>query len=61
MGSDRGCWGGGFWLLFVPWFLFFYFGGWGLRLWLVAVAVAVGVNSGCGFVGSERAVNENKK
>ena len=43
VGSDRGCWGGGFWLLFVPWFLFFYFCGWGLRLWLVVVVVAVAV------------------
>ena len=46
VGSDRGCWGGGFWLLFVPWFLFFYFGGWGLRLWLVVVVVAVAVGGG---------------
>ena len=27
---------------FVPW-VFFFFGGWGLRLWLVVVAMAVAV------------------
>ena len=52
VGSDRGCWGGGFWLLFVPWFLFFYFGGWGLRLWLVVVVVAVAVAVAVGGGGS---------
>lgn len=40
----------------------FYFGGWGLRLWLVVVVVALGGDGSCsGFVGSERDVNENKK
>ena len=32
---------GGFSLRFVPWVFFFFLGGWGLRLWLVVVAVAM--------------------
>ena len=58
-----GCWGGGhlrgwcgFWLRFVSWgffilfyFILFYFGGWGLRLWLVVVVVAMAVVRGDEF------------
>ena len=67
VGSDQGCWGGGFWLQFVLWVFFFFFfnfnfGGWGWWWWLwLWVMVAAGVSSGYGFVGSERDVNENRK
>ena len=37
---------GGFLLRFVSWVFIFYFGGWGLRLWLVVVAVAVAMVRG---------------
>ena len=65
VGSDRGYWGGGFWLRFCDSFVvgfgcsfvvgigcglcrgfFFFFGSWGLRLWLVVVVVAVAIVRG---------------